>query len=667
MSDATKKIPEFFKGQISKLPSFSQCKSFLKILKPKEKIFFLACAFVFTVSSVFLLRIAYLNKTEIGPARGGIYIEGMIGQPRFINPILATSDVDRDLVEISFSGLMKYDSRGSIIPDLAESYEIDEGKRIYEVTLKENIFWHDGKEITADDVLFTIKTVQNPEYKCPEITNWIGIEVEKVSRVKLIFKLDNSYFPFLERLTLKIIPKHIFEGIPAENFSLAAYNLQPVGSGPFKFQEIEYEKAGKIKSLTFTRHNEYHNEKPFLDNISFRFYDNKDQLYKGLKAGESQGAVVSEAKDLNSFKLDNFSFYQASLPRYFAVFFNPEKNDLLKKKEIRQALSLSVNESEVLEKIIDNYGQIINSPILPEIFGFKTIGKNPNLPEIDSLFQQAGLEKRNDKWIREKSETTFNFTQDLEIGSRGKEVESLQECLGFFPDVYPKAEISGYYGKLTEKAVINFQEKYKEEILEPWGFSQGTGIVSKTTRQKLNETCNSFVSEIEPVKFTLVTVDQPFLLETAQILKTHWEKLGLEIDVQAYSFNELSQNFIKPREYEMLLFGEILGLIPDPFPFWHSSRIKDPGLNLSLYKNEQADKFLENAREAEGFEELQENLEEFQLILVNDYPAIFLYSPDFVYITCKKIQGIEFGLVADPSKRFASVETWYMKTKRDFK
>ena len=127
---------------------------------------------------------------------------------------------------------------------------------------------------------------------------------------------------------------------------------------------------------------------------------------------------------------------------------------------------------------------------------------------------------------------------------------------------------------------------------------------------------------------------------------------------------QLEKDFIKPRDYESLLFGEVLGAIPDPFPFWHSSQKKDPGLNLALYENKKADGYLEEARESSDPQIQRENYEEFQDILIADSPAIFLYSPDYLYLVKRKIKGIETKIITDPSKRFSEIGNWYIETKR---
>ena len=162
----------------------------------------------------------------------------------------------------------------------------------------------------------------------------------------------------------------------------------------------------------------------------------------------------------------------------------------------------------------------------------------------------------------------------------------------------------------------------------------------------------------------MVTVNQPQLVKAAELLKEQWEALGIKLEVTAVDVSTLSKNFIKPREYESLLFGEVLGSIPDPFPFWHSSQQKDPGLNLAMYGNKIADGLLEEARESSDLETQKENYEEFQDILIADYPAVFLYSSDYLYLVKGKVQGIEDRTIVDPSKRFSGINNWYIETKR---
>lgn len=235
------------------------------------------------------------------------------------------------------------------------------------------------------------------------------------------------------------------------------------------------------------------------------------------------------------------------------------------------------------------------------------------------------------------------------------------------PEIYPEGEVTGYFGNKTKEAVVKFQEKYKEEILQPSGLQSGTGEVLKSTQKKLNELCAAPSEEKLPLSFTLTTVNQPVLVNVASLLKEQWKSVGINVEIKAVDILTLGQEVIRTRDYEMFLFGEVLNAVPDLFPFWHSSQIKDPGLNLAGYENKECDKLLEEARGSLDEKERGNALEKFQNILIEDAPTVFLYGPDYLYLVSKEIKGINAKVITDSSKRFAGIEEWYIKTRRAWK
>ena len=671
----TKRIFENLKRKLlpNGFPSMAKWRQILRILTKREKIVLAIFLILFFGSSLFLGLNFYFKNTEIKPAIGGTYKEGIIGYPRFINPIYGeTSDTDRDLVQLIFSGLMKYNQKGEIVPDLAKEYKILEDGKVFEFYLKENVFWQDNEKLTADDLIFTIKTVQNPDYKSPLRISWLGVEVEKISNSSIRFKLKNPYPAFLENLTLKILPSHIWQDIPPQNFPLSIYNLSPVGSGPYQLKSLNQDKSGYIKSLTLAANPKYFGEKPNIREISFHFFDTEEELILAAQRKEIQGLSIFDRKNYQLLKdAELFEAHHFSLPRYFAVFFNPGKSEILSERAIREALNYGTNKEEIIKLTLLGQGKIVDSPILPEIYGFHspTAYYEFNPDKAKEILQEAGfVEKENGirgKIVKE--EKIFQFKSDLKLGSRGKEVEELQKCLSKYPELYPEGKITGFFGDETKEAVIRFQEKYAKEILEPWGFTKGTGLVSKTTRSKLNELCGKVPEKSLELSLVLATVDQPLLVETARLLKEQWKNLGVEVEIKTFDIQTLERDIIKPRNYSALLFGEVLGAIPDPFPFWHSLQKRDPGLNLSFYENKKADKLLEEARQSQNPEIRAQNLEEFQDILINEAPAVFLYRPDYIYLVSKKIKGINAEMIVDPSKRFSEIENWHIRVKRVWK
>jgi ABC-type transport system substrate-binding protein len=656
-------------------------KNFLnKIFPPKKR-----KQFYLPISLILLLILGipvvnfYFKKTEVQPSFGGTFREGVIGQPRFINPLyISDNDVDRDLVELLFSGLMKYNENGEVVKDLADDLEIKEEGQIYEIKLKENIFWHDGEPLTADDIVFTINLLQNPEYKSSLAIKWSGVSIEKLSDRIIQFRLKKAYPGFLETLTEKIIPKHIFQDISPKNLPWALSSEEHleeylVGSGPFQFKQlVRNNKSGYIESLTLVSNQNYFVKKPFISQISFHFFANKEDSLKSAFQGKIDGLLISDPSDLETFSEKTFNSFELSLPRYFAVFFN-YKSKLLTSKEIREALNYAVDKKEILEKTVLGKGKIVDSPILPDFYGFEPPSKiyQFDKKKAEEILEEAGFKYIDESGIRKKiisQKSTFSFTKTLQYGSNDDEVTQLQKCLADpavgGPEIYPSGKITGYFGNETKQAVILFQERYKEDILAPSGLEKGTGQIKSETREKLNQLCFPQKEEILPLQFSLVTVDKPLMIEISQLLQKSWKEIGANVEIKSEAISAMETDIIKPRNFEALLFGEVLNSMPDPFPFWHSSQKESPGLNLVSYENKKTDNLLEEARATLDNSLRKEKLEEFQDLLIEDAPCLFLLRPDLVYFTSKKVKGQTVEKIIEPSKRFVGIENWYVKTKR---
>jgi ABC-type transport system substrate-binding protein len=645
-----------------RFPSKRQWRNFFKVLNRFEKIVFFILFFLFLSSAIFLSIDFYFKNTKIVPKRSGKYIEGILGTPRWINPIFSPlNDADRDLVELIYSGILKYGENG-FENDLAQDLKIlDEGKT-YEVVLKENIFWSDGEKITSDDVIFTVKAIQNSETKSPLRPAWLDVETERVDDRTLRFKLKESSATFIENLTLKIIPKHKWQEIPQKDFSLSILNLKPIGSGPYQISNLNFDQGGKILSVELKENEKYYGKKPYLPEIEFKFFEKKEDLIESWKKGEIMGFYLPQEK----YSGEVSNFYHFPSPRYFAIFFNTKDSKILNSVKIRQALNYSIDKNQVLSQISNPV--LVDSPLLPEIYDLKSPSNSYSfdLEKAKKFLDEEGFIQEEGKRVKTvKIETGFQFKSDLKLGSQGKEVEELQKCLSKFPEIY-QAEISGYFGPKTREAVIKFQEKYKDEILKPFGLEKGTGEVKETTRKKLNELCFVQKEEKTPLKISLATVDEKSFVEIAQKIKQSWENLGIEVNLEVYDSNTLLDKIIKQRNYDSLFFGEAMSKILDPFPFWHSSQIRDPGLNLSLYENKESDKILEEARKTFDEKERKEKLEKFQEILIENAPAIFLFRGDYFYFV-SRVKGIKERVILDPSQRFLGIENWYLKEKRVWK
>ena len=197
-----------------------------------ERRVLIGAALIFVISLFFISVNSYYKNTIELPVRGGSYVEGLVGQPSFINPLISNvSDVDRDLIEISYSNL----------DDLVDKYQISENNKSWTIILKKDLVWSDGEALTADDVMFTIDVIQDANNNHPLYSTWRGVVVERLNKNEIRFTLKTPYVFLIDNFKeLKVAPKHIFGNIPVANLRLSRYNLEPISSGPYKFTKINF-------------------------------------------------------------------------------------------------------------------------------------------------------------------------------------------------------------------------------------------------------------------------------------------------------------------------------------------------------------------------------------------------------------------------------------------
>ena len=344
-------------------------RKWLKLPSKKKILSFLFLSFL--LAGIFLLSFNFICKfTTLEPEKGGILRLGVIGRPSYVNPVLAQSnDCDKDLIELIYDGLYSIDGEGKLIANLSEKTEVSEDGRTYIIFLKDNVYWHDGMAFTADDVIFTIETIQDPSIRSPLRLNWAGVVVEKLGTHVVRFNLKSPYEPFLQNLTLKIIPKHIWENIESRNFLSADYNLKPIGTGPYLFNSLEKNKAGKIISYSLAANENYFQKEPFISQLIFHSYDNYDLAKSGLLKKEIDGFSPVLIEDIDFFEnKKNTQIASLFLPRYYAVFLN-SKNPLFDQKEIREALDLAIPHQELVTEILKKQAFLLGGPFTSGFLG----------------------------------------------------------------------------------------------------------------------------------------------------------------------------------------------------------------------------------------------------------------------------------------------------------
>ena len=380
-----------------KLPTLRQLKHLPKILSSRERQLFGGAAAATAGSLLVLAVLFYLINFNPVPISGGEYTEGLIGAPQYVNPLLSqTNDVDSDLARLIFVGLVAYDKNLQLVPDLAERWEIDSAQTTYTFVLRDNLVWHDGQPLTADDVVFTVQSVQDPDFKSPLLVSLRGVEVKKIDGKTINFILPEPYPDFLEVLTFGLLPEHIWGEIPPLNANLTEYNLKPVGAGPWQFKALAKDRLGNIKSYTLVPNQSYHGQKPYLKKLTFKFYPDFETGVQALKNDSIEGlSFLPKELKKELIGQKNFNQYNFSLPQYTAIFFNQKQNAALADSNIRRALALAIDKPAILSEALQLEGEIIDGPILP---GFSaSSGELPKIAyspdESNSLLDAAGWKR----------------------------------------------------------------------------------------------------------------------------------------------------------------------------------------------------------------------------------------------------------------------------------
>jgi peptide/nickel transport system substrate-binding protein len=566
----------------ARLPTWRQIRHLPEVLSSNDS-FRLRLGAVLFVAGLALLGVRYYyGHTEMGPAVGGEIVEAAVGTPRSLNPILSVSnDVDNDLTRLLFSRLFTVDGAGRVIPDLVERYDISSDQKTYTFVMRDNARWHDGKPVTADDVVFTFALIQDPAWKSPLLPLLKDVTFSKTDDRTVSLTLSEPYAQFLSRLNFGILPRHVWKDVQPQDAAMAEASLKPIGSGPFKFADMRRDKRGFVLSYTVERNADWYGEPPYLEKLSFHFYPDYPTALEALRKRQvhSMSFVPRDMRaDLSG--LSHVLPVSLELPLVTAVFFNPPNNDSLQDKGVRRALTMAIDKVRILFDVLGGDGHPLDRPALPGMSATSTSPVPYRIDEAGALLEGLG------------------WKIDPEDGLRKKDVDK-------DPKTDPKT-----------------------------------------------------------LAVTLTTVDQPENLNVASIIRNGWAALGVEATVNAIPASEIHRTVIKPRDYDALLYGQLMGTDPDLYPFWHSTQVQDPGLNLAMFSNKDADAALEQARRNAEPAARQEAYRKFLAVLAEEIPAAFLYSPSYTYPMPTELKGFAGTRVASPSDRFATVTDWYLKTAR---
>jgi peptide/nickel transport system substrate-binding protein len=381
-----------------------------KIFDKKEKLALYSAIFLLVLGLAGWSVYYYFSSTKEVPASGGEYTEGITGKPVYVNPLLSqANEVDAAISSLVFSSLFQYDKEAKIKKDLVKDYEISEDRKTYTLNLKEGVKWHDGEELTAEDVYFTVNLIKNPQFKSTLRGDFQDVETEIESKHQIKFVLQEPYSPFLNKLTFGILPEHIFKSISSSNFLTSEFNLKPVGSGPFEFSELKKDEQDNIISYQLISNNDYYGKSPYLEKINFNFYTSEKELFQAYNKREINGFGLFSYDKINQFKNNEHTNIKSfRIPRYFAVFYNQTNSKPLSDENVRKALSYSINRESLIKEVFQGHAEKVYSPILNSFGHFSSTPNNIekysyNQEKARNVLKESGWEKQ-ENGIRKKDD-----------------------------------------------------------------------------------------------------------------------------------------------------------------------------------------------------------------------------------------------------------------------
>ncbi|OGM90607.1 hypothetical protein A2755_03585 [Candidatus Wolfebacteria bacterium RIFCSPHIGHO2_01_FULL_48_22] len=547
--------------------------SAIKSFSPKEFTIFLVCSALVLLTGV-LLIIQLINTYTVSvPAQGGTFTEGVVGQVAYLNPVLAREgSADRDAVALLFASVY----------DLAELIEHDEEFRSWSLRLKEEAVWHDNTPVTSDDIVFTVQIIQNTDAASPHFSNWQNVSVERVSEREVLFETVNTYALFENLLhDLRPIPKKYFADLSPANIRLSAFNLKPIGSGPFVFEELEKRADGFITSIFMKKNERYHaiGTLPHLDRFVMLYFENEDLLMRSFNKGLIDG-FGSFTPRIAEYAEINTQQNNISTSRYYAVFLNQNAHSALASPAVRRALWLFVDREALIQDVFAGHAVVQQGP-LPAYQD--TALQNPvpaqgNTDEAHRLLEDNG-------WFFDDETRTWNTVTDDET--------------------------------------------------------------------------------LAQLMFTIKIPDSPIVRQIAESVRNQWETVGIKTKIETTDANLFSEDVLKTRNYEMIIYGNILLPMPDLTSFWHSNERFYPGLNFSLYESGTIDELLLQLRSIDPQSQSRnETLAILAQEIVSQTPALFIASPQYIYLTQAHTIGAPIDTIATPDARFVRITEWYAKTKR---
>jgi len=516
----------------------------------------------------------YLATSRVVPAAGGTYTEAIVGRVGLLNPLFAEGDENvRDLGSLVFEGLTRVEPGGEIGGALAQDWETSADQRTYRFRLRSGVRWADGEPLRPEDILFTIRLVQDPDYNGTVLAgNWRKAQAvaEDAEHVRVTLPAPSAAF-LANVALLPILPQHVFGSASLAETKSHPFNLRPFGTGPFRV-------AGRSDdAITFER-SRTSRRVPLLDQITLRSFATEPEAVAAVERGQVDGLAQAPEHVFVHKPASAIRVYSAQTYEYASLLFNLKPDvPFFQDRRVRKAIGLAINRPRLIREVLRGRGTRAEGPI-PAAIAWAV---NPRVPD-----------------------TPYDPTAARRL--------------------------------LTEA-----------------GWPDPAGTVRKNSRG-------------EPFRVSLVVErDRAMLAATAARIAEDLRQVGIEVDTRAVDPAAFVRRYLQPRTFELALAAFDNGPDPDVSLFWHSSAVSAGGLNfVSMRRNIFIDRDLEEGRATTDRAARQAAYYDFQRLLADEAPAVFLFSPQFTYVINRRVQGVALNPALQSFDRFQYVERWYVMTRR---
>jgi peptide/nickel transport system substrate-binding protein len=524
------------------------------------------------------------------------YVEGTIGAPVSVSPLTARTQVDRDLVALVFSGLVRNGPGGTIVPDLAESWSVDATGNTWTFVLRDDAVWHDGEPVTADDVKFTIETLQDPAYTGPSASSWSEVSVATPSPRAVVFTLANPLGGFLQALTQPIAPIHLLGDVPIDVLPDHPFGQQPIGSGPFSLLELTSTSASLVPAIvspgegadatpdpaapatdsltTAPPTSRPERPLPYLPGITFRFYTDPEVLAADYRAGEldaATGISPQLAAELGATDGSRLLRYPGSTLTTVLLNLRPGHPEFADPK-VRTALLQGIDRVTIIDDAYARSAVTAPGPIPAASPWFDPAADPPvafDRKAATDALKAAGWTRKDSKWH-----------------------------------------------------LPNATDPVKLTLLSP------------------------------------TTGANPGLYAAAAAVAADWQAIGLDVEHVAMPPGEFVSEHLATGDFQVAVVDVVVGLDPDLYPLLASSQTLTGGSNISGLQDPALDALLLKARAPGTEAERKAAYSALQKQLATGRYLLPLTFADEVVVARDTLDGPVVRQVTDRSDRFWDVLTW---------